>query len=185
MKHKKKGFTLIELMLVVAIIGILTAVLVPSWMNYIRRSRLQTQNNNARVIFNAAQNIAQEYKFSERKLDDADKMLGDGVFYFYWDGENGSVVDASGNASNIGGGSTKSAAQLEFEADFSEKLNKIYNNGDESVYKIYIDNYIVKSVASGRSNVDMYLGAYPIRREDTRADTETVSGFDMDTIILP
>ena len=71
-KSNKKGFTFVELVVVIAIIGVLAAILIPTMMNYVKKSRMRTANSNAKLVFEQVNNMA-----SDKVADgDAVKKLG-------------------------------------------------------------------------------------------------------------
>jgi type IV pilus assembly protein PilA len=52
--RQSRGFTLIELMIVVAIIGVLAAVAIPSFVKYMRRSKTSEAMMNLRKMYDGA-----------------------------------------------------------------------------------------------------------------------------------
>lgn len=66
MKNKLKGFTLTELIVVIAIIGVLCGVLVPNGIAWIRNSKLKTCNSEAKTVFNTAVTVLQDYQLEGR-----------------------------------------------------------------------------------------------------------------------
>lgn len=173
MNKKLKGFTLTELIVVIAIIGILSAIIIPSYMSWIANSKVRKQNNNAKVIFNAAQTVVQEYSFKERTMDDSDKNIGSGTFDFYWDKDTG--PSATGSASKV--------SDTAFINEFARQVNRIYGDQEYTTYRISVDDYMVKSVVASSGNTNRHKGSYPVKQDGT--NSTPIQSFDMSTIALP
>ena len=147
---KKKGFTLVELIIVIAIIGVLTAVIVPSWMNYIRKARLQTADGRAKIVFNAAQTVTLKYQAAER--NNSSVYIGDGDFYYYWNNGTGYQCDSAGNA--------VAAPNTVQDKRFGDAVSRIF--GEEGIYKLHIKDYKVQAVYYTQFANYRYPGSYPV-----------------------
>ena len=60
-KQNKKGFTLAELLIVVAIIGALVAISIPIFHAQLRKTRFATNQANGRAAFSAAEAAYLDY----------------------------------------------------------------------------------------------------------------------------
>lgn len=97
-KSNKKGFTLVELVVVIAIIGVLAAILVPSMMGYVKKSRLKTANSNAKTAYNS---VATWVADMETKGDPVTFGSGKGVTVDCVKGTASADITADGTKSDL------------------------------------------------------------------------------------
>lgn len=212
---KKKGFTLTELIIVIAIFGILLAVVTPAWMSYLQRSKFRTYNQRAKTIFNAAQIVITEMEFAERQYrsrletdsitgtaTDAEKAAvmshigspksigitssseSNSNWFFYYDGGVGRMCLSDGspvvNEDAIQGGdydATQIPGIREWENKITSAIRRIV--GDDCVYKIWVEDYIVKSVSCAESPGSRFIGAHPKSIYQLESDGVDVDDADL------
>ena len=87
--RNKKGFTLAELLIVVAIIGILVAISIPIFTSQLQKVRLATNQANARAAYSA---VKSQFLTSDHPSE--------GETYYTYDTEKDQIVTESPNGQN-------------------------------------------------------------------------------------
>lgn len=118
-----KGFTLIELIVVIAIIGALAAIIVPSIIGYTHQARAAVITGNARNVYNAAKMAVLE-SFDEKNIQP-------GEIYFGND---------SGDAHALGSSDDLSVGKFMGDDFYGHYAFVISEGGNDVLYAVWSNN---------------------------------------------
>lgn len=139
-KRNAKGYTITELIIVMAIIGLLSTLAVPNMIKQVGKTKYSTVQKQAEVIFNTAQTVVQKYEATDRAIKDDGKKLFKGT-------------RSCGTLSGV----TYTDDQT---SEFYERMKALNPKLKTGEWSIIIKNYKVTHVIYSDSENDKYVGVY-------------------------
>ncbi len=149
-----KGFTLVELIVVIAIIGVLAAILVPSMLGYVKKSNIAAANSNAKTLYNAAVSALTDLDAAGHPVTGA----------------------SSSNWYNMKGGTAANAATITGSTQARDCVKKYFDSVDQlaiALAKIDDKGVCIASLVQ-KGN---YIGTYPDACQDGSTLPSTSSGI--------
>ncbi|MDR0946206.1 MAG: prepilin-type N-terminal cleavage/methylation domain-containing protein [Ruminococcus sp.] len=167
MKNKLKGFTLIEMVVVIAILAILAVIIIPSLTTYVYEARVSKANANAKEIYNIALNfmtkvqtgghtIEADEEIETEDVESSALQLSDKIY----SGEIGNKTDSMPSIAEIG-----DISQEEFSAAIAY-YGGVSSDTTRGWYKVsFYTNGTPAEAWWSTSDTDKVVGSWPNQRD--------------------